>query len=89
MPKKNHIDPAPETFAGYDEAADFWDKHDTTQYPADFRTVKAVSELRGRHYEIEIESDVVLALRARARKSGVTLGHLANRLLRQRLRTSG
>jgi hypothetical protein len=88
MRKKQHIDSIPEEFASYDEAARFWDNHDTTDYPGAFRTVKVVSELRARHYEIPIAPDVVRALRARARRKRVTLGHLASDLLRQRLRTS-
>ena len=79
------IDPIPEEFASYEEAAEFWDTHDTTDYPDAFQTVKVVSELRGRHYEIEIEADVVKALRTQARQRGVTLSQLASQLLRQQL----
>jgi hypothetical protein len=88
MRKKRQVDPLPEEFATYDEAARFWDDHDTTDYPGTFRTVRVVSELRNRHYEIPIAPDVVRALRARARRKRVTLGHLASDLLRQHLRTS-
>ena len=85
MSKKKQIDPIPEEFGSYEEAAEFWDTHDTTDYPDAFRTVKVVSELRGRHYEIEIEADVVKALRSQARRNGVTLSQLASQLLRQQL----
>lgn len=85
MSKKKQIDPIPEEFASYEEAAAFWDTHDTTDYPDAFQTVKVASELRGRHYEIEIEADVVQALRTQARQSGVTLSQLASQLLRQQL----
>jgi hypothetical protein len=47
-----------------------------------------VSELRNRHYEIEIEADVMRALRTLARRSGVTLSQLASRLLRQQLQSA-
>ncbi len=86
MSKKKQIDPLPEEFANYDEAAEFWDTHDTTDYAHAFRTVRVVTRLRHRHYEIPIEADVVKALEARARKMGVTLGHLASDILRQQLR---
>ena len=85
MSKKKQIDPIPEEFASYEEAAEFWDTHDTMDYPDAFRTVEVASELRGRYYEIEIEADVVQALRAQARQSGVKLSQLASRLLRQQL----
>jgi predicted phosphatase len=88
MGKKKSIDPIPEEFATYEEAAEFWDAHDTTDYPRAFRTVRVIAKLRNRHYEIPIEADVIKALERRARKAGVTLGHLASNLLRQRLRSA-
>lgn len=33
------IGPIPETFSSYEEAAEFWDTHDTTDYLDDFKTV--------------------------------------------------
>ena len=85
MRRKKQTDPIPEEFASYEEAAEFWDTHDTTAYPDVFRTVEMKSELRRRRYEIEIEADVIQKLRAQARRKGVSLNHLANDLLRQRL----
>lgn len=79
------IDLIPEEFASYEEAADFWDTHDTTDYPDAFKTVKVVSELRNRHYEIEIEADVVNALRKQAKQNGVKPSQLVSQLLRQQL----
>jgi len=88
MSKRKQIDPIPEEFAGAEKAAEFWDTHDTTDYSRTFRTVRAVAELRNRHYEIPIEADVIKTLEARARKAGVTLGHLASDLLRRQLSAS-
>ena len=51
MPKP--IDPLPEEFNSEDEAAEFWDTHDTTDYLSESRPVKIVSEFRSRPYEIE------------------------------------
>jgi predicted phosphatase len=89
MAKKKHIDPLPEEFASYEEAAEFWDAHNTADYPDAFQTVEVVSALRGRHYEIEIEADVVKTLRTRARQKGTSLGRLVSELLRQQLEASG
>ena len=88
MRKKKTVEPIPEEFTGYEEAGRFWDKHDTSDYPGDFRTVKVVSRFRHRHYESPIAADVVQSLRDRARQSGVTVGRLANDLLRRRLASS-
>lgn len=88
MRKSKPVDPIPEEFATYEDAADFWDAHDTTHYPAAFRTVKVVSELRHRHYQIPIAPDVARALRVRARRRGISLSRLTNQLLRQNLNAS-
>ena len=85
MKSTKKIDPIPDQFADYDEAAEFWDSHDTTEYLQDSIPVKVISEFRGHHYEIEIEESVAQALRKAARQKGVTPSRLANDLLRQRL----
>ena len=89
MSKKKRIDPIPQEFTSYEQAAEFWDKHDTTHYPDKFRTVKVVSEFRNRHYEIPIDGDVAISLQQRARRAGVPSGRLASDLLRKDLRSAG
>lgn len=89
MAKKKHLDPIPEEFSSYEEAAEFWGTHDTTDYPEVFRTVKVVSHLKGRHYEVEIDEDVVKALRVQARQGGITVSRLASDLLRRHLPIAG
>ena len=85
MHKKKVIDPIPEESSTYEAAADFWDDHDTTDYPDTLKPVDVVGKFRGRRFEIEIEGDVVTALRERARRRGVTVGRLASSLLRRQL----
>jgi hypothetical protein len=85
MHKSEPTDPIPETFTGYEEAAEFWDSHDTTDYPDAFRTIEVVSEFRQRSYEIEIDADVIATLRTHARRKGISPTHLANDLLRRQL----
>jgi predicted phosphatase len=86
--KKKHVDPIPDQFADYEEAAEFWDTHDTTDYPEAFHTVEVKAKFRNRHHEIEVEEDVVKALQIKARRKKVTVGHLASDLLRQQLAAS-
>lgn len=88
MRKNKQIDPIPEEFTDYEEAAEFWDAHDTTDYPNAFRTVKVKTEFRGRRYEVEIETDVVRILQAQARQRGVSVSRLASDLLRKQLGVS-
>jgi len=88
MPKRKQTDPIPEEFASYDGASEFWDTHNTTDYPEAFQKVESVTAFRGRYYEIEVEADVVKALRAQAQHKGVTVSRLASDLLRQQLAAS-
>ncbi|HEV7375566.1 MAG TPA: CopG family antitoxin [Pyrinomonadaceae bacterium] len=48
---QKNVDPIPEEFASYEEAAEFWDTHDTTDYPNSFETVAIETELKCRRYE--------------------------------------
>jgi len=89
MDKKRHVDPIPEEFSSYEEAAEFWDTHDTTDYPDALRTVEVETERRDRYYEVELEQEVVEKLQAQARQRGVTVSRLASDLLRQHLAASG
>jgi hypothetical protein len=61
------IDPLPTEFGSYEEAADFWDKHDIADYLEDSQPIKMESEFRGRRYEIEIDEPVAKVLRKAAR----------------------
>ena len=56
MAKKKRIDPIPEQFTSYEEAVDFWDIHDTTDYPDAFQIIQVETKFRSRHYEVEIEA---------------------------------
>nr|QNO48407.1 hypothetical protein OODJKIFO_00011 [Methanosarcinales archaeon ANME-2c ERB4]QNO48476.1 hypothetical protein FBNIIKBJ_00001 [Methanosarcinales archaeon ANME-2c ERB4] len=88
MNKQKRVEPIPEEFDSYEEAAEFWGTHDTTGYPDAFQTVDVETTFRGRYYEIEIEADVTEVLQAHARQKGVTASNLASDLLRQQLATA-
>ena len=55
MSKEKPVAPIPEEFASHEEAAEFWDTNDTTDYPDAFRTVEVVAtkrpKLHGGHEE--------------------------------------
>lgn len=82
---KRHPKATPEQFGDYDEAAEFWANHDTTDYLDEFRTVDLKGELRERRFEVEIEEDVVKALQHKAKEQGLSLNDLASALLREKL----
>ena len=82
--KKKKVGPIPEEFVSYEEAAEFWDTHSTADYPDAFETVDVEVDLRKRHYEVEIDEDVVTVLREQA-KLGIPLKQLVSDLLRKQL----
>ena len=83
--KSNSIDRIPEEFATYEEGAEFWDTHDTTDYLDDFETVACEVKLQGRRYEIEIDEDLVKVLHHQAVEQGVDVSQIVNKVLRESL----
>lgn len=88
MDTNKHGDDIPEVFGSYEEAAEFWDAHDTTNYLDVSHPVDVQSEFRGYRYEVELEDKVAEALRSRAKQQGTDMGRLANDLLRRQLAVS-
>ncbi len=86
--KNNIVDPIPDEFSSYEEAAEFWDTHDTIDYLDASLVVNTTSELRSRHEEIELDPQIARDLRAEAKRKGIKPSHLANTLLRQQLTAS-
>lgn len=83
--RKRRVDPVPETFATYEEAAEFWDTHDTADYVELLEPVEVDAELQTRHHEVEVDEDVAELLRDRARAAGVSVRRLASDLLRRQM----
>jgi len=84
--KQKPIDPLPEQFASYEEAAEFWDTHDTTDYLDSFETVAVETEFKRRRYEIEIDEDLMKALTEQAQQRGIGVSQLVSDLLREKMR---
>ncbi len=57
--KYKSVDPIPEEFASYEEAAEFWHTHDTTDYPDSFKTVLVEATLCRRQYKVKIDPDLL------------------------------
>ncbi|MDJ0660601.1 MAG: CopG family antitoxin [Crocosphaera sp.] len=83
--KSNAVDPIPEEFSSYGAAVEFWDSHDTTDYLDDFETVTLEAELQQRHFEVEIDEDIMEVLSQQAQKKGVAISQLVNDVLREKL----
>ena len=84
--KQKQVDPIPEEFAGYEEAAEFWDKHDTTDYLDSFETVTVEAELKRRRYEVEIDEELMKMLTEQAQKRGIAVSQLVSEMLKEKIR---
>jgi hypothetical protein len=83
--ERNKKDVLPETFSSYEEAGEFWDTHDSTDYSEYLIPVEVEVKLMKRHYEIEIEEDVMKALEEQASCQNIPAEKLANDLLKRQL----
>ncbi|MDY0095488.1 MAG: CopG family antitoxin [Candidatus Vecturithrix sp.] len=83
--KKKHKDILPELFLSYEEAGEFWDSHDSTDYIECLTPVDVEVKLMRRHYEIEVEEDVMKALEHLAFTQHISPAKLANTLLKRQL----
>ncbi len=86
--KKKQIEQLPEEFESYEEAAEFWDNHDTTDYESEFETVEAEVKLKRRRFEIEIDADLMPVLTEQAHKQGVKVKNVVSDILREKLRST-
>jgi len=75
----------PEEFSSYEEAGEFWDTHDSTDYLDQMTPVSMDARLEARRFEIEVDEDIVMQLRQRAVLESLSASRLANRLLRKEL----
>ncbi len=82
------IDPLPEEFASEDEAAEFWDTHSIADYEEYLEPVELDVDLQRRHFEIEIDEESFLALRACANKYSKPLKQLASEILKEKLKAA-
>ncbi len=79
------IDPLPEEFQSH-EAAEFWDTHSITDYEEFLEPAQLDTDLKRRHFEIEVDEESFLALRETAKRQGKHIKQLASEILKQRLR---
>lgn len=83
--RSRRVDPIPDEFASYEEAAEFWDTHDTTDYLNSFEDVPVHAELERRHFEVEVDEDVMKVLSVQAQERGIGVGRLVNEMLREKI----
>ena len=85
MAKNNHRDPIPEQFASYEEAAEFWDTHSTSDYEDLLEEVNFEFDLKGRRFFVEVQEDLYLRARILAKARGGSVERLIHQLLESEL----
>ncbi len=83
MPKK--LEKIPEEFKTYEEAADFWDTHDSTDYLDNLEEIEVEVDVQKRHFLLEVDMKIAEKLQESARKKGISASSLANELLYKQL----
>ncbi len=83
MPKK--AKKMPEEFKTYEEAAEFWDTHDSTDFINDLEEIEIKVDLQKRHYLLELDRNTAELLQENARKKGINPNDLVSELLHEQL----
>ena len=77
-------DPLPERFTTIEEAADFWDTHDSADYEEYMRDVECRVNIKRRTYLISLDSNLYRKLRVIAKERGVKPETLVNLWLQEK-----
>jgi uncharacterized phage-like protein YoqJ len=83
---KNKKDFIPETFASYEEAAEFWDEHDLTDYEDMLKRVEFEVEITKYPQSVDLDEDVAKKLYEVAKWNDLPVQILVNKWIRARLR---
>ena len=79
----------PDEFKTYEEAAEFWESHDSTEYLDILEEVEITVDIQKRHYLIELDVNSARLLQEDASKKGISPSHLASRLIKKKLVSAG
>ena len=77
-------DPLPERFTSIEEAAEFWDTHDSADYEKYMRDVDCDINIKRRTYLVSLESELYRKLRVIAKERGVKPETLVNLWLQEK-----
>ena len=82
--EKKQRDPLPEHFSTLEEAAKFWDMHDSGDYEEYFKDVECEVDIKRRVYEVTVDSDLYEKVSRIARRRRIPTERLINRWLREK-----
>jgi hypothetical protein len=75
---RKHRDPLPEHFDNLEEAAEFWDTHDSADYEEFMLEVDSEVDIKRRTYLISLDGELYRRVRAIAQEKGVPAETLVN-----------
>jgi predicted DNA binding CopG/RHH family protein len=81
--KKRRL-PLPEHFDSLEQAAEFWDTHDSAEYEAYMTDVEFEVDIKKRTYLISLDGELYKKVHAMARKKGVPAETLVNRWIEEK-----
>ena len=82
---KKKIEPIPDEFKNINEASDFWDKHDITDYWDDTKEVKFRASLKKEPKYVALEESIAKKALAVAKEKRVSIETLVNLWLKEKL----
>lgn len=81
--KKN--DPLPDEFSSEEEAGEFWDTHSITDYEEYLEPVEFKADIKRRHFQIEVDEESFMAIRAHAKKQQKPAKELVSEIIKQKI----
>ena len=87
-PSKKKRDPLPEHFATLEEAAEFWDTHDSSEYEDYFVDVDCKADLKKRTLLISVDGKRYDEVRTIAKKKRIPADKLVSRWIKEKLRSA-
>lgn len=77
-------DPLPEHFDSLEEAAEFWDTHDSADYEEYMKDVECEFDIKRRTYLVSLDGRLYRKVQAIAQKEGVPAETLVNRWIAEK-----
>lgn len=84
-PPKKHREPLPEHFGSIEEAAEFWDTHDSADYEESMQDVECEIDLKRRHYLISVDRDLYHKVQSIAHAQGISTETLLNLWIQEKV----
>ncbi len=83
--RKRQIDPLPDEFGSYEEAAEFWATRRITDYEEFLELADVDVDIQRRHSEIDVDEESFRALGETTKREQKPVKQLAREILKQRL----